>query len=125
MEVEGLSSKPQVVSQLQITKWLDLTAPDETKILLDLVYKTRDLVKNNTGVPILVHCSAGVGRTGTFICLYKLVEDYDNKKVKRLDPFQTVVEMRRQRIMMVQKPSQYRYIFSCVRDFVRQEEVPY
>ena len=74
---------------------------------------------------MLVHCSAGVGRTGTFICLYKLVEDYFNKKVRKLDPFMTVLEMRKQRMKMVQKPSQYRYIFSCTRDLVRQEEIPY
>ena len=66
-----------------------------------------------------------MGRTGTFICLYKMVEDYFNKKVRRLDPFMTVLEMRRQRMKMVQKPQQYRYIFSCIRDFVRQEEVLY
>ena len=29
-------------------------------------------------IPILVHCSAGVGRTGTFIAVYKLIEDYFN-----------------------------------------------
>ena len=66
-----------------------------------------------------------MGRTGTFICLYKLVEEYFNNKIRRLDPFLTVLEMRRQRMKMVQKPSQYVYIFSCLRDFVRQEEVAY
>jgi len=125
MKVQDTAGSPHTVTQLQITKWLDLTAPDDTKILLDMVYKTRDLVTHTPGVPVLVHCSAGVGRTGTFICLYKLVEDYFNKKVRRLDPFMTVLEMRKQRMKMVQKPSQYRYIFSCTRDLVRQEEIPY
>ena len=42
-----------------------------------------------------------------------------------MDPFLTVVEMRRQRMKMVQKPSQYVYIIRCVKDVVRAEEVAY
>ena len=37
------------MSQLQTTAWLDLTAPEDTKILLDLVNKTRELVGMKTG----------------------------------------------------------------------------
>eukprot|EP00092_Neocalanus_flemingeri_P076094 GFUD01094343.1.p1 GENE.GFUD01094343.1~~GFUD01094343.1.p1 ORF type:complete len:188 (-),score=73.12 GFUD01094343.1:16-579(-) len=114
-----------VVSQLQTTKWLDLTAPDDTKILLDLINKTKELVGSKTDVPVVVHCSAGVGRTGTFIAVYKLIEDYFNPKEKVLQPFQTVLEMRRQRMKMVQKPPQYVYIVQCVREVVREEEGEY
>ena len=77
------------------------------------------------GFPIVVHCSAGVGRTGTFIAVYKLIEDYFNPKEKVLDPFQTVLEMRRQRMKMVQKPPQYVYIFKCLSEMVKQEEGDY
>ena len=79
----------------------------------------------SSDAPILVHCSAGVGRTGTFISVYKLINDYFNTKVRKLDVFLTVVEMRRQRMKMVQKPSQYVYILQCLKDVVRQEEVDY
>ena len=67
------------VSQLQTEKWRDLSAPDDTKILLNMVHKTRDLVGERTD-PILVHCSAGVGRTGTFIAVYKLVHEYHDQR---------------------------------------------
>ena len=63
------------------------------QILLDLVYAIPDLKHKQT--PILVHCSAGVGRTGTFIGFYKLVEDIKNDKVKEFSVFETVLEMRR------------------------------
>ena len=67
------------VNQLQTKKWADLTAPDSTKILMDLVQKTMEIQENGKDT-ILVHCSAGVGRTGTFIAVYKLVAQYlDNK----------------------------------------------
>ena len=67
------------VSQLQTKKWADLSAPEETKLLRHIVHKTRD-VNTSTANPILVHCSAGVGRTGTFIAVYKLIEDIYDKR---------------------------------------------
>ena len=112
------------VVQLMTKKWADLTAPDDTKILRDLVQKTRDLAVSSRE-PIVVHCSAGVGRTGTFIALYKLIEEYHDRKKRDLDVFNTVMEMREQRMKMVQKPPQYVYIFQCLRDEIKSEEGDY
>ena len=65
--------------------------------------------------PILVHCSAGAGRTGTFIAVYKLLLDYLNPAVTTLSILDTVVAMRRQRCLMVQKKEEYAYIAKCLR----------
>ena len=64
---------------------------------------------------ILVHCSAGVGRTGTFLAVYKLWLDYINPNVKELSVFPTVLALRKQRCLMVQKKEQYVYIAKCLR----------
>ena len=118
-------NKPPIeVSQLQTIKWADLTAPDDTKILRDLVHKARELNSSEKD-PILVHCSAGVGRTGTFIAVFKLVKDYSNSRVKALDFKKTVLEMRGCRMKMVQKKEQYVYIFKCLREEVKTEEGEY
>ena len=84
---------PRLVTQLQTVKGADMTAPADTKIMRDLVDRarailvtrdvtgasdTRDMRDMRDTQPILVHCSAGVGRTGTFIAVYKLVEEYYN-----------------------------------------------
>ena len=61
----------------------------------------------------MVHCSAGVGRTGTFLAVYKLWLDYINPNVKELSVFSTVLALRRQRCLMVQKKQQYAYIAKC------------
>ena len=111
------------VVQLMTKKWADLTAPDDTKILRDLVQKSLDL--NTSKETILVHCSAGVGRTGTFIAVYKLVSDYMDSKVRALHVKKTVLQMRRCRMRMVQKKEQYAYIFKCLRDVVRTEQGEY
>ena len=65
--------------------------------------------------PVLVHCSAGVGRTGTFLAVYKLWLDYINTNVRELSVFATVLELRKQRCLMVQKKEQYAYIAKCLR----------
>ena len=126
------------VEQLQTLEWADLTAPDDTKTMRDLIHKAMEL---NTSVkgkiltqlifsispqdPVLVHCSAGVGRSGTFIAVYKLLEDYLNKDRKQLDVFGTVLEMRGQRMRMIQKAPQYVYVFKCLRAEVKDEEGGY
>ena len=47
-----------------------MEAPNSTSVLLDLLYQTNEVQKSEAGA-MLVHCSAGVGRSGTFIGLYK------------------------------------------------------
>ena len=78
---------------------------------------------------LLVHCSAGVGRTGTFLALYKLWMDYmvteevltqvtsycQDSRVTSLSLLPTVVALRRQRCLMVQRTPQYRYVAKCLR----------
>ena len=69
----------------------------------------------NSPGAILVHCSAGVGRTGTFLAVYKLWLDYINPNVKELSVFNTVLALGSQRCLMVQKKEQYAYIAKCLR----------
>ena len=118
------SKKHLEVTQLQTIKWADLTAPDDTKILRDLVHQAMEL-NTSERVPIVVHCSAGVGRTGTFIAVFKLVKDYLNSNVRALDFKKTVLEMRKCRMKMVQKKEQYVYIYKCLREEVKSQEGEY
>ena len=52
------------------------------------------------GPPLLVHCSAGVGRTGTFITLDTMLQRME--KESDLNIYEFVTEMRKKRSMMVQ-----------------------
>jgi protein tyrosine phosphatase len=67
--------------------------------------------------PILVHDSAGVGRTGAFCALHISMKklDLDGK----VDVFTVVKHMRTQRMSMVQTPSQYEWVYSVLNDCVQ------
>ena len=54
----------------------------------------------DVGVPLLVHCSAGVGRTGTFITLDAMLERI--KSEQSVNVYEFVKNMRKRRVLMVQ-----------------------
>ena len=60
----------------------------------------------------LVHCSAGVGRTGTMLALNKITEDIDGG-AEDIDIFNTVLNLRSERVLMVQKLVQYEFLHVC------------
>ncbi|KAG0649012.1 Leukocyte common antigen [Hyphodiscus hymeniophilus] len=72
--------------------------------------------------PRVVHCSAGVGRTGTFIALDYLLQELDEGKFddmvgKMDDPvFECVKKLREQRMFMVYKPAQYAFIYQVLKE---------
>ncbi|XP_053400252.1 receptor-type tyrosine-protein phosphatase mu-like [Mercenaria mercenaria] len=99
------------VTQFHYTAWPDKDVPRSTTSLLHFWYQVRkhDGQKNH---PWLVHCSAGVGRTGTFIALDIL---YDQGKDKGfVDVFGCVRDLRDQRVSMVQTKEQYRYLHNML-----------
>jgi len=85
---------------------------------MELVYLTNSLHTPST--PVVVHCSAGVGRTGTFVLVHAILAHIINelKNFPGGDPevnvSSTLVKMREQRTNLVQTSDQYELVYRSV-----------
>ncbi|CAH1980358.1 unnamed protein product [Acanthoscelides obtectus] len=107
----------KTVTHMQFLEWPDFGVPLGTEHMLQFCYQVRQRVDQEGG-PVIVHCSAGVGRTGTFIATDILLQKANDGK--QIDVFETVMELREQRTLMVQTEEQYRYIYKLIRDHLER-----
>ncbi|XP_046885181.1 receptor-type tyrosine-protein phosphatase epsilon-like [Hypomesus transpacificus] len=96
--------------------WPEIGIPVEGKGMIDIVAAVQRQQQQSGNHPIIVHCSAGAGRTGTFIALSNILERV--KAEGLLDVFQSVKSLRMQRPHMVQTVEQYDFCYRVVQDFV-------
>uniref|UniRef100_A0A8C1L5P5 Protein tyrosine phosphatase receptor type O n=1 Tax=Cyprinus carpio TaxID=7962 RepID=A0A8C1L5P5_CYPCA len=109
----GYADETQDVLHFNYTSWPDHGVPTVNAIesILHFVQIVRQQV-NRTKGPIVVHCSAGVGRTGTFIALDRLMQHIQEHEY--VDVLGLVSDMRSHRLSMVQTEEQYVFIHQCV-----------
>ncbi|XP_029350961.1 receptor-type tyrosine-protein phosphatase beta [Echeneis naucrates] len=115
---ESSRSYPRVLRHFHYTVWPDHGVPESTQSLIQFVRTVRDYVDRSpsTGATV-VHCSAGVGRTGTFIALDRVLQQLDSKGT--IDLYGCVFDLRLHRQHMVQTECQYSFLHQCVRDVLR------
>jgi protein tyrosine phosphatase len=116
MNIQYKDEGKRTVTQLQFLLWKDKGVPTEFYPLLTFRRKVRSLDSTSTG-PLLVHCSAGVGRTGTFIALDILLDEA--KEQGHIDVFGVVQQLRRQRMLMVQVQDQYTFLYYALLETVQ------
>ncbi|XP_039260687.2 receptor-type tyrosine-protein phosphatase alpha-like isoform X1 [Styela clava] len=106
-EVTEKTEEPEVryITHLQCKRWPDHGVPKSTSAIFRLHQKMLDSQPEDCDTPILVHCSAGVGRTGTLVGLDNLISQLATEKL--INVHDTVVKMREQRTEMVQSMDQY------------------
>uniref|UniRef100_A0A672NG68 protein-tyrosine-phosphatase n=1 Tax=Sinocyclocheilus grahami TaxID=75366 RepID=A0A672NG68_SINGR len=109
----GYADETQDVLHFNYTSWPDHGVPTVNAIesILQFVQIVRQQVSRTRG-PIVVHCSAGVGRTGTFIALDRLMQHIQEHEY--VDVLGLVSDMRSHRLSMVQTEEQYVFIHQCV-----------
>ncbi|XP_044179415.1 receptor-type tyrosine-protein phosphatase F-like isoform X8 [Acropora millepora] len=101
----------RLIKQFHFTAWPDHGVPSHPTPLLSLVRHSYNANRQSVG-PMVVHCSAGVGRTGTFITLDVMLQRISQED--SIDVFGFVRQMRYQRNFMVQTEAQYVFIHDAV-----------
>ncbi|KAI0218665.1 hypothetical protein LSAT2_029625, partial [Lamellibrachia satsuma] len=113
--------KMRRMRQFHFTSWPDKGTPEYAYPLLAFHRKVHGFDSEKRG-PFVVHCSAGVGRTGTFIAIDILIEQA--KAEGKVDVFQCVNLLRTQRMNMVQTLEQYIYVYQALIEFNEVAVIP-
>ncbi|XP_061572415.1 receptor-type tyrosine-protein phosphatase delta-like isoform X10 [Cololabis saira] len=117
------SSEKREVRHFQFTAWPDHGVPEHPTPFLAFLRRIKACNPPDAG-PMIVHCSAGVGRTGCFIVIDAMTERIKHEKT--IDIYGHVTLMRSQRNYMVQTEDQYIFIHDAVLEAVTcgNTEVP-
>ncbi|EMP41989.1 Receptor-type tyrosine-protein phosphatase T, partial [Chelonia mydas] len=106
------SPLPRNMQQFHYLLWPDHGVPSNPARLLQLVEMVNERVSEAPAGPVLVHCSAGIGRTGTFIALDVLLKMA--RAEGSVDVFRCVQRLREQRVSMVQTKEQYTFLYEVL-----------
>ncbi|XP_076811203.1 receptor-type tyrosine-protein phosphatase alpha-like isoform X2 [Clavelina lepadiformis] len=103
---EHSEEDPRMVTQLQYRAWPDHGVPKTTSEIFRFRLRSLEAQPDDIDAgPIVVHCSAGVGRTGTYIALDCLLDRL--KEEQNVDIYSLIADMRLCRTEMVQSLDQY------------------
>ncbi|XP_019858334.1 PREDICTED: receptor-type tyrosine-protein phosphatase S-like [Amphimedon queenslandica] len=111
VKIQDGSNDSHTLTQYHLTSWPDHGVPDYATPLMSLHKQVMATWSPSKG-PILVHCSAGVGRTGTFIAIDIALEQAKREGV--VDIAGIVNRLRQQRMKMVQTLDQYVFLHDAV-----------
>ncbi|XP_054987239.1 tyrosine-protein phosphatase non-receptor type 21 [Sorex araneus] len=124
-----LTGQERTVWHLQYTDWPEHGCPEDLKGFLSYLEEIQSVRRhtNSTGEPqspnppLLVHCSAGVGRTGVVILSEIMIACLEHNEV--LDIPRVLIMLRQQRMMMVQTLCQYTFVYRVLIQFLKSSRL--
>eukprot|EP01080_Neovahlkampfia_damariscottae_P008788 gene8788-736_t len=105
----------------QYLGWPDMGCPKCSKSL-NYIMQQMSRIEKRLGDemgPTVVHCSAGIGRTGTFIAIHAMLQQMklNQKQEFNFDIFNTVKQLKQQRVGMIQKKEQYVFTYQTIFEY--------
>uniref|UniRef100_A0A8C8SHG7 Tyrosine-protein phosphatase non-receptor type n=1 Tax=Pelusios castaneus TaxID=367368 RepID=A0A8C8SHG7_9SAUR len=124
-----LTGQERTVWHLQYTDWPEHGCPEDPKGFLSYLEEIQSVRRhtNNTAdpkssnPPVLVHCSAGVGRTGVVILSEIMIACLEHNEM--LDIPRVLDMLRQQRMMMVQTICQYTFVYGVLIQFLKSSRL--
>ncbi|XP_044074998.1 receptor-type tyrosine-protein phosphatase N2-like isoform X2 [Siniperca chuatsi] len=110
------TNETRTVTQFHFLTWLNQNVPETSRTLLDFRRKVNKCYRGRS-CPIIVHCSDGAGRSGTYI-LVDMVLNKMAKGAKEIDIAATLEHLRDQRPGMVQTKDQFEFALTTVAEEV-------
>ena len=127
LDYAGGTQDSRCIYQFQYQSWPDHGVPPDPsgilKFMEDINSKAKECKKaETTRGPITVHCSAGIGRTGTYLMidiLIKLIE-YQGWSTE-IDIQRSIQSLRNYRSGMIQTEDQYRFVYYALQHFIENK----
>ncbi|XP_052509833.1 tyrosine-protein phosphatase non-receptor type 11-like isoform X4 [Budorcas taxicolor] len=116
---------PRTVKHYQYFSWPDHGVPAEPTGVLSFLDEVNRAQSSMPGAgPMVVHCSAGIGRTGTIIVIDILVDVIRRQGLDcDIDVPKTIQLVRRQRSGMVQTEAQYKFVYLALQRYIQGEQL--
>ncbi|KAJ3597475.1 hypothetical protein NHX12_000998, partial [Muraenolepis orangiensis] len=114
-------SQPRRIWHYQYLSWPDHGVPGEPGgVLSFLAQVNAKQEKFDDAGPMIIHCSAGIGRTGTFVVIDMILHTIETRGVETDIDIQKCIQMvREQRSGMVQTEAQYKFIYLAISDHIQ------
>ena len=120
------TNEEREIQQIHYGGWPDHETPKDMQTVYGNILFMFNIVDNIIGKsPVVVHCSAGVGRTGTFIALYNLYRDIiyqiNDKNIKKISfsLMNLVRKLKEMRLYLVENDEQYKMIYQFISKFLK------
>jgi tyrosine-protein phosphatase non-receptor type 14/21 len=105
---------------LQYVDWPDHGIPEDPQPFLNFLEEIRSLrQKYDSSIPILLHCSAGVGRSGVVVLMDQLMGLVDSGETN-LDIPGCLRSLRNQRMHLVQMVGQYKFVYTSIVQYIKR-----
>ncbi|XP_065829326.1 uncharacterized protein [Oscarella lobularis] len=108
-------SEERLITHYWFTSWPDFGIPKESGPVLDFLSTIRKEITLSSG-PVLVHCSAGIGRTGTFVAIDMGMQQYDEEG--KVDPLMYLCLLRQDRGGSIQTADQYLFVHEALANYI-------